>query len=169
MWVVIGGVGSGKSILIRTELGPKHPGAAVIDADRLWLQIPEYAELAAANWKTAGDYTYAEGRYLRDAALAEAAARRLDIILEISGDEHSEEVVDVLEQDGYEVSVEYVHCSPEEARDRIRQRANINPTPEDNLWCSPANPEFADIFDYENVDVDTFRREYEHRMARLAH
>lgn len=115
--------------------------------------------LAVANWKMAGDYTYAEVRYLRDATLAEAAARRLDIILEISGDEYSAEAVDVLEQDGYEVFVEYVHCSPEEARDRIRQRANINPTPEDNLWCSPVNPEFPGKFDYQNVDVEMFRRE----------
>jgi zeta toxin len=58
----------------------------VIDADQMWLKIPEYEDLAAQDWKTAWDRTYAEVRYLRDAALAEAAARRLDIILEISGD-----------------------------------------------------------------------------------
>lgn len=167
LWVVTGGVGSGKSTLIESELGRKHPDAVVIDADQQWLRIPEYEELAAANWKTAGDYTYAEVRYLRDAALAEAAARRLDIILEISGDEHSGEVVDMLEQGGYEVSVEYVHCSPEEAQQRIRQRANTNPTPEDNLWCSPPNPEFPDKYDYENVEVETFRREYERRSAEV--
>jgi hypothetical protein len=89
LWLVMGGIGSGKSTLIRSELAPDHPGAVVIDADQLWLRIPEYKELAAQDWKTAGDRTYAEVRYLRDAALAEAAARRLDIILEISGDEHS--------------------------------------------------------------------------------
>jgi hypothetical protein len=129
----------------------------------MWLKIPEYEELAAANWRTAGELTYAEVRYLRDAALAEAAARRLDIILEISGDEHSAEVVNILEADGYEVSVNYVHCSSEEARVRIRQRANTMPTPEDNLWCSPLNPDLPDKYDYQNIHLETFRREYERR------
>jgi predicted kinase len=163
LWVVMGGIGSGKSTLIKSELEPNHPGAVVIDADRLWLRIPEYEQLAAANWKTVGELTYAEVRYLRDAALAEAAVRRLDIILEISGDENSEEAVTILEQDGYGASVNYVDCSPEEAQDRIRLRANTNPTPEDNLWCSPVNPDYPDKYDYQNLDMDTFRGEYERR------
>jgi hypothetical protein len=62
-----------------------------------------------------------------------------------------------------------VNCSPEKAQHRIRQRANTNPTPEDNLWCAPENPECPDKFDYQNVDVDTFRQEYEGRkLYRLA-
>jgi hypothetical protein len=133
----------------------------------MWLRIPEYEALAADDWKTAGERTYTEVRYLRDAALAEGAARRLDIILEISGDEHSADVVNILEADGYEISVNYVHCSSEEARVRIRQRANTNPTPEDNLWCSPPNPDLSDKYEYQNIDLDTFRREYERR--RLNH
>jgi Zeta toxin len=129
------------------------------------VEIPEYAELAFANWRTAGDRTYEEVRYLRDAALAEAAARRLDIILEISGDEYSAVVVDILEADGYEVSVNYVDCSPDEAQERIWQRANTNPTPEDNLWCSPPNPDVPDKYDYQNIHLETFRREYESRRS----
>jgi hypothetical protein len=163
LWVVMGGVGSGKSRLIASELEPSRPGAVVIDADRLWLRIPEYEELAGANWRTAGELTYAEVRHLRDAVLAEAAVRRLDIILEISGDENSEKAVSILEQDGYEVAVEYIDCSPEEAHERIRHRANTNPTPEDNLWCSPVNPEYPDKYDYQNLDLNTFRDEYERR------
>jgi len=69
LWVVMGGVGSGKSTLIKSELEPNHPGAVVIDADRLWSRIPEYEDLAIANWRTAGELTYAEVRHLRDAAL----------------------------------------------------------------------------------------------------
>jgi adenylylsulfate kinase-like enzyme len=166
IWMVTGGVGSGKSTLIRSELIPEHPGAVVIDADQIWAEIPEYEALAAADWRTAGDRTYAEVRYLREAALAEAAAGRLDIILEISGDENSDEVANILERDGYEVSVSYVHCSPEEARERMRKRANTAPTPEDNLWCSPPRPEFPDKFDYQNVDLETFRTEYSKRKTR---
>jgi predicted kinase len=167
LWVVMGGVGSGKSTLIKSDLEPNHSDAVVLDADNLWLRIPEYERLAAANWRTAGDRTYEEVRYLRDAALAEATARRLNIILEISGDEHSAEVVNILEADGYEVSVNYVDCSPEVAQERIRQRANTNPTPEDNLWCSPLNPDLPDKYEYQNIDLDTFWREYERR--RLNH
>jgi len=62
LWVVMGGVGSGKSTFIKTDLEPNHPDAVVIDADRLWVRIPEYEELVAANWKTAGELTYAEVR-----------------------------------------------------------------------------------------------------------
>jgi hypothetical protein len=156
LWGCNGWSRIGKSTLIKTQMEPDHPDAVVIDADRLWLTIPEYEELAAANWRTAGELTYAEVRYLRDAALAEAAVRRLDIILEISGDKNSEEAVKILEQDGYEVSVNYVDCSPEEARERIRVRANTNPTPEDNLWCSPVNPEYPDNYDYQNIDLEPF-------------
>jgi hypothetical protein len=116
--------------------------------------------------RPAGELTYAEVRYLRDAALAEAAVRRLDIILEISGDEDSEEAVEILEQDGYEVSVNHVDCSPDKAQERIRVRANTNPTPEDNLWCSPVNPAYPDKYDYQNVDVEMFRGEYERRKEK---
>jgi len=163
LWIVMGGVGAGKSTLIRSELEPDHPGAVVIDADRLWVRIPEYENLAAANWRTAGELTYAEVRYLRDAALAQAAVRRLDIILEISGDENSAAAVEILEQDGYDASVNYVDCSPEEAQERIRVRAKMNPTPEDNLWCSPVNPAYPDKYDYQNIDLECFRWEYERR------
>jgi hypothetical protein len=89
--------------------------------------------------------------------------RKLDIILEISGNENSQEAVSILEKDGYEVSVNYLDCSPEEAQGRIRLRANTNPTPEDNLWCSSVNPEYPDKYDYQNVNLETFRGEYERR------
>jgi adenylylsulfate kinase-like enzyme len=69
LWVVTGGVGSGKSTLIRSELAPEHSEAVVIDADQMWLKIPEYEALAAEDWKTAGERTYTEVRYLRDATL----------------------------------------------------------------------------------------------------
>jgi hypothetical protein len=127
------------------------------------LRIPEYDQLAAANWKRAGERTFVEVRYVRDAALAEAAARKLDIILEVSADEHSGEVVNILEADGYEVSVNYVDCSPEVAQERIRQRANTMPTPEDNLWCSPLNPDYPGKYDYQNVDLKQFQQEYQRR------
>jgi hypothetical protein len=39
---VMGGIGSGKSKLITSELAPRHADAVVIDADRLWSEIPEY-------------------------------------------------------------------------------------------------------------------------------
>lgn len=55
-------------------------------------------------------------------------------------------------------------CSTVEARERINKRANANPTPEDNLWCSPQRPEFPDKFDYQNVDAAAFRQEYERRL-----
>jgi hypothetical protein len=168
IWVVTGGVGSGKSTLIESELAPEHPGAVVIDPDQMWLEIPEYEVLAAVDWRTAGDRTYAEVRYLRDAALAEAAARRLDIILEINGDENSAEVVNILKSDGYEISLNYVDCTQEQAQERMLKWANTEPTPEDNLWCSPQRPEFPDKFDYQNVDVTTFRREYERRLKNHA-
>jgi hypothetical protein len=67
--IVTGGVGSGKSALIKSEMQPNHSGAVVIDADQFWLKIPEYEELATADWRTAGDRTYTEVRYLRDATL----------------------------------------------------------------------------------------------------
>jgi len=60
LWIVEGGIGSGKSTLITSELAPRHAGAVVIDADRLWSEIPEYEGLAKEDWKTAGDRTYAE-------------------------------------------------------------------------------------------------------------
>jgi len=163
--VVTGGVGSGKSTLIKSELAPEHPGAVVIDADQMWVEIPEYEALAAADWRTAGDRTYAEVRYLRDAVLAEAATRRLDIILEVSGDKNSVEAVDILKSAGYEVSVNYVHCSTEEARERMLTRANSEPTPEDNLWCSVPCPEFPDKYDYQNVEAETLRQEYAKRKG----
>ena len=67
-----------------------------------------------------------------------AAARRLDIILEVPGDGDLEEIMKILERDGYETEVNYVNCSPEEARQRMTRRANSHLTPEYNLWCSPA-------------------------------
>lgn len=161
--VVTGGVGSGKSTLIKSELAPEHPGAVVIDADQMWVEIPEYEALAAADWRTAGDRTYAEVRYLRDAVLAEAATRRLDIILEISG--NSGEIVDILVRDGYQVSWTYVHCLSEQAQERMLKRANSEPTPEDNLWCSLPRPEFPDKYDYQDVAPEIFRQEYAKRKG----
>jgi predicted ABC-type ATPase len=167
IWIVVGGVGSGKSDLIKTDLGPKHPRVIVIDADRMWVEIPEYEALAAADRRTAGDRTYAELRVLRDQALAEAAARGLSIILEVSGDEPLDEVLALMERDGYKVSINYVHCPAEEARMRMQERllSTIH-TPEDNLWGSP--PSFPDKYDYQNVDKESFRSEYEKRKKRLA-
>ena len=166
IWVVMGGVGSGKSTFIKSKLTPEHPGAVVIDADQIWVEIPEYEVVAAVDWRTAGDRTYAEVRYLRDAALAEAAARRLDIILEINGDENSDEVANILARDGYEVSVICVDCPEEQARERMQERANSEPTPEGNLWCSPPRPEFPDKYDYQDVDPEIFRQEYAKRKGR---
>jgi predicted kinase len=163
LWIVAGGLGSGKSTLIASQFAPEHPDAVVVNADQLWLSIPEYEALAKEDWKTAGDYTYAEVRYLRDAALAEAAARKLDIILEISGNEGLEELVSILEHGGYQISLNYLDCPVEQARTRINLRANTSPTPEDNLWCSPQRPDFPDKFDYQDVELKTFAREYEKR------
>src|SRR5581483_2033617 len=61
--VVMGGVGSGKSTLIKSKLAPNSPGSVIIDADQLWLEIPEYQPLARSDWRTAGERTYAEVRY----------------------------------------------------------------------------------------------------------
>ncbi len=166
--IVMGGVGAGKSTLITSKLVPEHSGGVVIDADQLWLKIPEYEALAREDWKSVADRTYAEVRYLLDAALAEAATRRLDIILEISGDEQSSEVMKILMRDGYEVSVDCVDCKVEVARERMLKRANTNPTPADNLWCSPENPNSPDKFDYKNVELKTFLPEYERRKANRA-
>src|SRR5664280_2766631 len=64
--LVIGGIGAGKSTMIESKLAPEQPTAVVIDADKLWLEIPEYQALAVADWRMAADRTYAEVRILRD-------------------------------------------------------------------------------------------------------
>ena len=134
--ILTGQNGSGKSTLITSELAPRHAGAVVIDADRLWSKIPEYEELAKEDWKTAGDRTYAEVRNLRDAALAEAAVRKLDIILEVSGGKHLEEVASILADDGYKVSVDCVDCSPEEAREKlgVRNVVEVDTAEASKIW-----------------------------------
>jgi hypothetical protein len=164
--VVTGGVGSGKSNLIESEIASERPDAVVIDADRMWLEIPEYESLANADWRTVGNQTYSELRNLRDQTLAEAVARRLNIILETPGDKYLEETLSLIERDGYKVSICYVHCPEEEAHERMQQRAINNPTPEDNLWGTPPHPDFPDKYDYQDVDSRTFKDEYERRKKR---
>jgi hypothetical protein len=167
IWIVLGGVGSGKSTLIQSKIAPEHQDAVVIDADRLWLDIPEYEALAAADWRTAGDRTYQELRSLRDELLAEACVRRLDIILETTGsDDAFEGIVTFLNQTGYQVSLEFVDCPVEVAKQRMEERANLNPTPEVNLWTSPPRPEFPDKYEYQNINAATLRQEYEKRKNR---
>ena len=164
--LVIGGVGTGKSTLIESRLAPELPGAVVIDADKLWLEIPEYQALAVADRRMAADRTYAEVRILRDEILAEAAARRLDIILEDGdGGDNLQEVVSFMIQAGYETSVVAVDCPVEEALKRIQYRANHNPTPEDNLWDSMPRIDLPDKFDYQCVDFAALCCEYEKRKG----
>ena len=166
--VVGGGLGCGKSTLIDSQLAAEHPQSVVIDADKMWLEIPEYEALAKADWSSVGNRTYSELRYLRDAALAEAVARRLNIILEAPGDGHNDEIARLLKREGYTISIAYVDCPLEEAHRRIQDRAKRNPTPEDNLWGSPPDPDFPDKHDYQNVDSQTFARECEERKKRVA-
>ena len=83
--LVIGGVGTGKSTLIESRLAPELPGAVVIDADKLWLEIPEYQALRSGRPENGSRPHLRRSPYLRDEILAEAAARRLDIILERLG------------------------------------------------------------------------------------
>src|ERR1035438_4714698 len=159
--LVMGGIGTGKSTMIESKLAPEQPNAMVIDADKLWMEIPEYQALAMADWRMAADRTYAEVRILRDELLAEAAARRLDIILEAGdGGDHLQEVASFMIQAGYVISVVAVDCPVEEALKRMQYRANHNPTPEDNLWTSPPRPDLPDKFDYQNVDFAVLRSEY---------
>jgi predicted kinase len=165
--VVTGGVGSGKSTLIDTEIAPDHPDSVVIDPDRMWLEIPEYESLANADWRTVRNRTYSELRNLRDQTLAEAVAQRLNIILETPGDKLLKETLSLIERDGYKVSICYVHCPEEEAHERMQQRATNSPTPEDNLWGTPPHPDFPDKYDYQDVDSSTFRTEYERRKKRI--
>lgn len=160
--LVTGGPGCGKSTLIRGKFAQEQPDAVVIDADKLWLEIPEYQSLANTDWTTAGDRTYAEVRYLRDELLAEAAARKLNIILETPG-EHFTETLLLLKCDGYEVALHHADCPVEVALKRMQDRATHAPTPEDNLWGSPERPDLPDKYEYQNVDPIAFRAEYLHR------
>ena len=133
--------------MIASELAPKTSGAVVIDADRLWSKLPEYEELAKEDWKTAGDRTYAESPVLQRRGFGRGCGTETGHHFKVRN-EHSGDVASILAHDGYEVSVDCVDCSPDEARERINKRANANPTPEDNLWCSPQRSEFPDKFDY---------------------
>jgi len=147
----------------------KFPGAVVIDADQFWLTIPEYEALAREDWRTVGNLTYQELRYIRDLTLAVAVARRLDIVLETMGDPALKELVQLLKQAAYQIALEWLDRPIEEAREAVQKRANENPTLEDNLWCSPPNRDFPDKFQYQNVDVKTFAFEYEKRLREGTH
>jgi len=167
--IVGGGLGVGKSTFIKSTVIAKFPGAVVIDADQFWLKIPEYEALAREDWRTVGDLTYQELRYIRDLTLAVAVSRRLYIVLETVGDPTLKELVQLLKQAGYQIALEWLDRPIEAARRAVQKRANQNPTPEDNLWCSPPNRDFPDKFQYQNVDVKTFAFEYKKRLREGTH
>jgi hypothetical protein len=151
------------------EFMNEYPDAVVIDADQLWLKIPEYMALEKEDWRTVGNRTYQEVRYIRDKLLAAAVARKLDIILEIIGSSAELlELARLLKREGYENHARWVDVPMEEAKKRVDDRANTNPTPGDNLWCSEPDPEFPDKFEYKDVDVKTFVREFESQLKTRA-
>ena len=86
--------------------------------------------------------------------------------MEINADENSAEVMNILKSDGYEISLNHVDCSGEQAKERMLERANTDPTPADNLWCSMPNPEFPDKYDYQDMNPKIFRQEYAKRKRR---
>ena len=123
--IVIGGMAAGKSTVARQLIREKLLDAILIDVDQFILTRPEYWELLSHDPENAYRRTYEQASHAAKKAMAEALARRLDIVWEVPFKASAmDQMLGWLKELGYRISLTYVDCSVEVARERANKRAN---------------------------------------------
>lgn len=116
-----GGPASGKSALTGAA-----PDAVKIDPDNFKEQIPEYNDMRNAGRKDAAPTVHQESSHIAHLAMQRARERRLNYILDGTGDSSYEKMaskVEAAKKAGYVVHGRYATLDPDEAVKRAEKRA----------------------------------------------
>src|SRR3990170_45047 len=103
---------AGKSTVARQLIREKLLDAILIDVDQFILTRPEYWELLSHDPENAYRRTYEQASHAAKKAMAEALARRLDIVWEVPFKASAmDQMLGWLKELGYRISLTYVDCS----------------------------------------------------------
>ena len=117
-----GGPASGKS----TALEATAPDAAVIDPDAIKARLPEYQQMLDAKDPQAAQYVHEESSLLAKRAMAEAQKRRINYVLDGTGDSSVDKLaakVNGARRAGYMTDGKYVTVDTNTAVQRAMDRA----------------------------------------------
>lgn len=116
-----GGPASGKS-----ALRPAGDDSVVIDSDEVKKQLPEYQAMLAAGDSRAAAFVHEESSQISKAAMARAAQRHINFVLDGTGDSSVTKMtakIGVARKAGYEVAGRYVTVDSDVAVARAAKRA----------------------------------------------
>lgn len=117
-----GGPAAGKS----TALKATAPDSALIDSDDIKARLPEYQQMVAAGDPKAASYVHEESSALSKQVMREAQNRRLNYVLDGTGDSSIEKMagkVNDAKKHGYMTEGKYVTVGTDEAVRRAKARA----------------------------------------------
>ncbi|HET6417258.1 MAG TPA: zeta toxin family protein [Polyangiales bacterium] len=121
-----GGPASGKSTVIKTGDVNLPPGNVLIDSDAIKAKLPEYRAMQAAKAPGAAAFAHEESSYLSKRILAEAGDRRINAVLDGTGNGSTAGIFKKaggMRERGYRVVADYVTVDTETALARNLARA----------------------------------------------
>jgi predicted ABC-type ATPase len=123
--IVAGGMAAGKSAMARRLIRDELPDATLIDVDQFILTSPEYWALLPSDPENAYGRSYEQASLAAKEAMAEALARRLDLVWEVTlAGTAMDQMLGWLKELGYSISLCSVDCAVEVAVERANKRAN---------------------------------------------
>lgn len=128
-WILGGGTASGKTTASRAILGD-DPNVLRVDPDEIKLAIPEYDGLKKTDEDHAAARVHEESSYLTKMAMAEAAARGLDLTYDsTTSGNGGAAMAKMMAANGYDVRVMFVDVPISVARERSALRAKSSKDP----------------------------------------
>jgi predicted ABC-type ATPase len=124
-----GGTASGKTSASRKIMGD-DPNVIRVDPDELKLAIPEYAGLKQTDPEHASLRVHEESSYISKLAMAQIAARGLDLVYDATTSGNGgPSMAQLLQSKGYDVRAMFFDIPVEEAVARSERRANKSDDP----------------------------------------
>ena len=106
LYMMGGGPGAGKTTMLKSSSVEILPGAVTINSDDVKVKLPEFDTLVAAGAREASVFVHEESSQVAKAAMNLAMGRKLDIVLDSTGDGRYESLkakIDLAREAGYEV------------------------------------------------------------------
>lgn len=143
-----GGPASGKSSIVKSGTIELPPEAAMINADEVKDQIPEYNELRSAGEKTAAGYTHEESSLVASQARTRAVQQKSNVVLDGTGNSDIKKMrakIEDARSRGYKVRGRYVTVPTDVALARSEARAKDPKSDSYMRWVPPDVIEDAHI------------------------